>query len=197
MRAAVPQAAWRASAHSPVLYPAAVSTFLACDSAGEPAGGLPPRRTRPASRIACIGDASTRPQRQFPRGRDGVWVMQKVPNEVGEVFRRVAEVIWHVVEFFWSWSFGQIVGMFRLPLNTLPLWKQLLFAAVLASLGYLFHKISKDLLKAVQSVVGALVGFATALIGMMPQIVWAGLIAFGGAWVMTNMDPSWIPAALR
>ncbi len=123
--------------------------------------------------------------------------MQKVPNEVGEVFRRVAEVIWHVVEFFWSWSFGQIVGMFRLPLNTLPLWKQLLFAAVLASLGYLFHKISKDLLKAVQSVVGAMVGFATALIGMMPQIVWAGLIAFGGAWVMTNMNPSWIPPALR
>ena len=106
--------------------------------------------------------------------------MQKVPNEVGEVFRRVAEVIWHVAEFLWSWSFGQIVAMFRLPLNTLPLWKQLLFAAVLASLGYLFHKISKDLLKAVQSVVGAMVGFATAVIGMMPQIVWAGLIAFGG-----------------
>ena len=123
--------------------------------------------------------------------------MQRVPSEVGEVFRRVAEVIWHVVEFLWSWSFGQIVAMFRLPLNSLPLWKQLLFAAVLVSLGYLFHKISKDLLKAVQSVVGAMVGFATALIGMVPQIVWAGLIAFGGAWVMSNMDPSWIPAALR
>jgi hypothetical protein len=123
--------------------------------------------------------------------------MQNVPSEVGEVFRRVAEVIWHVVELLWSWSFGQIVAMFRLPLNTLPLWKQLLFAMVLAALGYLFHKVSKDLLKAVQSVVGALVGFATSLIGMMPQIVWAGLIAFGGAWVMTNMNPSWIPAALR
>jgi hypothetical protein len=123
--------------------------------------------------------------------------MQKVPSEVGEVFRRVAEVIWHVAEFLWNWSFGQIVAMFRLPLNTLPLWKQLLFVAVLASLGYLFHKISKDLLKAVQSVVGAMVGFTTAVIGMMPQIVWAGLIAFGGAWVMTNMNPSWIPAALR
>ena len=123
--------------------------------------------------------------------------MQRVPSEVGEVFRRVAEVIWHVVEFLWSWSFGQIVAMFRLPLNTLPLWKQLLFAAVVVSLGYLFHRISKDLLKAVQSVVGAMVGFATGLIAMVPQIVWAGLIAFGGAWVMSNMDPSWIPAALR
>ena len=123
--------------------------------------------------------------------------MQKVPSEVGEVFRRLAEVIWHVVEVLWSWSFGQIIAMFQLPLNTLPLWKQLLFALVLSALGYLFHKLSKDLLKAVQSVVGAMVGFGTALIGMLPQIVWAGLIAFGGAWIMTNMNPTWIPAALR
>jgi hypothetical protein len=123
--------------------------------------------------------------------------MQSVPAEVGEVFRRLFQVIWSVAEFLWSWSFGQIVAMFRLPLNTLPLWKQLLFVAVLASLGYLFHKVSKDLLKAVQSVVSAVVGFGTALIGMMPQIVWAGLIAFGGAWIMTHMNPSWIPAALQ
>lgn len=123
--------------------------------------------------------------------------MQKVPGEVGEVAKRLFEVIWHVLEFLWSWSFGQIVAMFRLPLNSLPLWKQLLFVAVLAALGYLFHKISKDLLKAVQSVVGAVVGFVTALIGMMPHIVWAGLIAFGGAWIMTNMNPSWIPPALQ
>lgn len=123
--------------------------------------------------------------------------MQKVPGEVGEVFRRLAQVIWHVIEVLWSWSFGQIVAIFQLPLNTLPLWKQLLFALVLSTLGYLFHKLSKDLLKAVQSVVGAMVGFGTALIGMLPQIVWAGLIAFGGAWIMINMNPTWIPAALR
>jgi hypothetical protein len=138
-----------------------------------------------------------RPPPAGAAGRDGSSVMQKVPSEVGEVAKRLAEVIFHVVEFLWNWSFGQIVAMFRLPLNTLPLWKQLLFALVLAALGYMFHKISKDLLKAVQSVVGAVVGFGTALIGMMPQIVWAGLIAFGGAWVMTNLNPTWIPAALR
>jgi hypothetical protein len=35
------------------------------------------------------------------------------------------------------------------------------------------------------------------MIGMLPQIVWAGLIAFGGAWIMTNMNPTWIPEVLR
>lgn len=123
--------------------------------------------------------------------------MQNVPSEAGEVGARLAQVIFQVVEFLWTWSFGQIVAMFRLPLNTLPLWKQILFALVLTTLGYLFHRVSKDFLKALQTVVSAVVGFGTALIGLLPQIVWAGLIAFGGAWVMTNMNPTWIPEVLR
>jgi hypothetical protein len=133
----------------------------------------------------------------FARGDNGALSMQRVPSEAGEVARRLAQVIFHVLEFLWSWSFGQILAMFRLPLNALPIWKQILFMMVLAALGYMFHKISKDFLKALQTMVSAVVGFGTALIGMLPQIVWAGLIAFGGAWVMTNMNPSWIPAVLR
>jgi hypothetical protein len=49
----------------------------------------------------------------------------------------------------------------------------------------------------VQSVLGAIIGFISALISMLPQIAWAGLIAFGGAWVITNLSPEWIPVALR
>jgi hypothetical protein len=127
----------------------------------------------------------------------GSLVMQNVPTEAGEVAKRLAQVIFQVLEFVWTWSFGQVLAMFRLPLNSLPLWKQLLFLLVLSALGYIFHRVSKDFLKAMQTVVTAMVGFGTALIGMMPQIVWAGLIAFGGAWIMTNMNPTWIPAALR
>jgi hypothetical protein len=123
--------------------------------------------------------------------------MEKVPSEAGEVAKRLAEVLFHVLEMLWTWSFGQIVAMFRLPLNSLPPWKQVLFLLVIAALGYMFHKVSKDLLKAVQSVIGAIVGFTTSLIGMLPQIVWAGLIAFGGAWIITRMDPTWIPVAWR
>jgi hypothetical protein len=123
--------------------------------------------------------------------------MQKVPSEAGEVAKRLFQVIFQVLEFLWTWSFGQIVNMFRLPLNTLPLWKQLLFVLVLTALGYMFHKISKDFLKALQTMVNAFVGFGSALIAMLPQIIWAGLIAFGGAWIMMNMNPTWIPAVLK
>jgi hypothetical protein len=126
----------------------------------------------------------------------GCFAMQQGPNEVGEVVQRLAGVIWQALQFLWNWSFGQVVTMFQLPFNSLPPWKQALFVLVIVSLAYLFHKVSKDLLKAVQSVVGALVGLFSALIGMLPQIAWAGLIAFGGAWVITNLNPSWIPGGM-
>jgi hypothetical protein len=123
--------------------------------------------------------------------------MQPEPNDVGEVLQRLAAVIWEALLFIWNWSFGQVVAMFQLPFNTLPAWKQGLFVLVIVALSYLVHKVSKDLLKAVQSVVGAMVGLVSALLSLLPQIVWAGLIAFGGAWAIANLDPTWIPPNMR
>jgi hypothetical protein len=123
--------------------------------------------------------------------------MQQVLNQVSQMAQKLVSVIWQVLQFVWNWSFGQIVKMFQMPFNTLPLWKQVLFVLVIGALAYFFYKIAKDLLKAVQSVLGAIVGLISALIAMLPQIVWAGLIAFGGAWVLTNLNPTWIPVALR
>ena len=123
--------------------------------------------------------------------------MQQVLNEVGQIAQRLSAVIWQVLQFIWNWSFGQVVKMFQLSFNGLPLWKQVLFVIVIAALGYFLYKVAKDLLMAVQSVLGAIVGLISALIGMLPHIVYAGLIAFGGAWIITNMNPTWIPMALR
>jgi hypothetical protein len=123
--------------------------------------------------------------------------MQQVLNEVAQIAQRLAAVIWQVLQFIWNWSFGQIVKMFQMPFNNLTIWKQVLFVLVVAALGYFLFKIAKDLLKAVQSVLGAIVGLISALIAMLPQIVWAGLVAFGGAWIITNFNPTWVPIALR
>jgi hypothetical protein len=123
--------------------------------------------------------------------------MQQVLNEVGQIAQRLAAVIWQVLHFIWNWSFGAIVKMFQLPFNNLPIWKQVIFVLVIGALAYFLYKVAKDLLKAVQSVLGAIVGLISALIHMLPQIVWAWLIAFGGAWVITTLDPGWIPIALR
>jgi hypothetical protein len=123
--------------------------------------------------------------------------MQQVLNQVAQIAQQLASVIWQVLQFVWNWSFGQIVRMFQMSFNTLPLWKQIIYVLVIAAMVYFLYTIAKDLLKAVQSVLGAIVGLISALIAMLPQIVWAGLIAFGGAWIITNLSPSWIPVALQ
>jgi hypothetical protein len=123
--------------------------------------------------------------------------MQQVLNQVAQIAQQLASVIWQVLEFIWNWSFGQIVRMFQMPFNSLPLWKQIIYVLVIAAMVYFLYKVAKDLLKAVQSVLGAIVGLISALIAMLPQIVWAGLIAFGGAWVIANLSPSWMPIALQ
>jgi len=127
----------------------------------------------------------------------GVLAMQQVLNQVGQIAQRLVAVIWQVLQFIWNWSFGQVVKMFQMPFNNLPLWKQVLFVIVVAALAYFLYKVAKDLLKAVQSVLGAIVGLVSALIAMLPQIVYAGLVAFGGAWIITNLNPTWIPVAMR
>jgi hypothetical protein len=121
------------------------------------------------------------------------FAMQQVLNQVADIAQRLAQVIWQVLRFIWDWSFGQIAAMLRLSFNNLPLWKQIIFVLVIVAMGYFLYKIARDLLKAVQSMLGAIVGFISALIGMLPQIVLAGLIAFGGAWIITNHNPTWVP----
>ena len=123
--------------------------------------------------------------------------MQQILNQVGQIAQQLASVIWQVLQYIWNLSFGQIVRMFGMPFNSLPLWKQIVYVLVIVAIVYFLWKVFKDLLKAVQSVLSAIVGLISALIAMLPQIVWAGLIAFGGAWIITNLNPSWIPVALR
>ena len=70
--------------------------------------------------------------------------MQQVLNQVSQMAQKLVSVIWQVLQFIWNWSFGQIVKMFQMPFNTLPLWKQVLFVLVNGALGYFFYKIAKD-----------------------------------------------------
>jgi hypothetical protein len=78
----------------------------------------------------------------------------------------------------------------------LDIWKQVVFVLVIGALVFFLYKIAKDLLKAVQSILSAIVGLISALIGMLPQIVLVGLIAFGGAWIVNQPSPSWMPTIL-
>jgi hypothetical protein len=121
--------------------------------------------------------------------------MQQVFNQVGQIAQQLASVIWRVLSFIWDWSFGAVATMFRNGFPT-ELWKQIIYVVVIAALAYFIYKLAKDLLRAVQSILSAIVGLISALIGMLPQIVLVGFIAFGGAWIVQQRSPSWMPTIL-
>jgi hypothetical protein len=124
-------------------------------------------------------------------------MQEQGPYELSDIIGRLASLIWQAMQVLWGWSFGQVVNMLQLPFDSLPVWKQVIFISVIVSLVYLGHKVARDLLKAVQTMVGAIVGLIAAFFFMLPQIVWAGLIAFGGAWVIMNMNPAWMPNGMQ
>lgn len=95
--------------------------------------------------------------------------MQQVLNQVGQIAQRLFAVIWQVLEFVWQWSFGQVVKMFQLSFNTLPLWKQVLFVIVVGALAYFIYAVARDLLAAMQTVMKAIIGLVSALVTMLPQ----------------------------
>jgi hypothetical protein len=115
--------------------------------------------------------------------------MQQVLNSVGQLAQQLASVIWQVLQFIWNWSFGQVARMLAMPFGSLPIWKQVLYVIVIAALVYFFFKIGRDLLNAVMGVLKSIMGLINALISMLPQVVVAGLIAFGGAWVIAQSVP--------
>jgi hypothetical protein len=116
-------------------------------------------------------------------------------SQVGDIAQNLAAVIWRVLTFIWDWSFGAVARMFARGLPP-ELWKQIIYVIVIVALAYFIYRLARDLLKAVQSILSAIVGLISALIGMLPQIVLVGLIAFGGAWIVQQQSPSWMPAAL-
>src|SRR5258705_12681385 len=87
---------------------------------------------------------------------------QQVLNEVGQIAQRLAGVIWQRLQVIWNWSFGQVVKMFQMPFNNLPVWKQVLFVVVVAVFAYFLYKVAKDLVKAVHSMHGSIVGLISA-----------------------------------
>ena len=122
--------------------------------------------------------------------------MKPILDQVAQIAQQLASVIWQVLQYIWNLSFGQITKMFNMNFGSLPLWKAIIYVLVVGAIIYFLYKVAKDLLKAVQSVLGAIVGLISALVQMLPQIVWAGLIAFGGAWLIAFNTPEWMPGVL-
>ena len=112
-------------------------------------------------------------------------------NIIQQVVRFLSEGIEAILKFLqlvWTWSFGQIVDILQSNWQQLPVWKIVLLVIVLIGVAYCLYVAARQIWGAAESVFRAFVALLSAFVTVLPYIVLSGLIAFGGAYVIQNVN---------
>lgn len=81
----------------------------------------------------------------------------------------------------WNWSFGQISRALNVDFKSLPDWKSVLYIALLALLIYMAYLILPRILVAVMAIFRAIWALVETLIGIVVEMIWYILVAYGFA----------------
>ena len=112
-----------------------------------------------------------------------------------DVFARVirlflegASLFLHILSLIWGWSFGQMVKMFQLPFETLPIWKQVLYVIAIIAIVYLLFRIVTRVMESVIGIGRAFGHLGSTILERIPDVLVAGLVALACAWIITNLN---------
>lgn len=114
--------------------------------------------------------------------------MNQIINQILELLRQGITAIFRFFELIWTWSFGQMVAILQSDWQTLPLWKIVVLAIVVAAIIYVLYKAVIQLWKAAEQILKAFVGLLSVLVTILPYILIAGLIAAGGSYIIQNVN---------
>jgi len=96
--------------------------------------------------------------------------------------------IFRFVELIWTWSIEQIRAIPWNNLGEIPVLKQVLLVIVAGAVIYLLYKAARELFEAGQNALAAFATLLGAIVRTLAPILFAGLIAAGGAWVINNLN---------
>ncbi len=114
--------------------------------------------------------------------------MTGIINSIIQFLQQGIAAIFHFLQLIWTWSFGQIVAIFSSDWQALPLWKLALLVVALGAIAYILYRAALVLWEAAVVVFTAFVALLTAFVSVLPQIVIAGLIAFGAGYVIQHVN---------
>src|SRR5260370_22947193 len=121
-----------------------------------------------------------------------------------QLLRFLHEGIWAIfrfVELIWMWSVDQISKLLAVPWPEWPLWKQVLLVLILAGVAWALYQVGRELFYAGAAILSAFAHLLGVLVRTLPHVMLAGVIAFGGAWLITHLDnslvrmPTWLQAS--
>jgi hypothetical protein len=114
--------------------------------------------------------------------------MQHAFNQLLQFLQQGISAIFRFVQMIWTWSVGQISTLLAVPWQQWPLWKQILLVLVLAAVLWLLYRAAIELFAAGERILIAFARLLVVLVRTLPSIVFAGLIALGGVWLMNHLD---------
>lgn len=114
--------------------------------------------------------------------------MQHAFNQLLQFLQQGIAAIFHFVQMIWTWSVGQISALLAVPWQQWPLWKDILLALVLVAVIWALYRAAIELFAAGERILIAFAHLLSVLIRTLPSIVFAGLIALGGVWLMNHLD---------
>jgi hypothetical protein len=114
--------------------------------------------------------------------------MQHAFNQLLQFLQQGISAIFHFVQIIWTWSVGQISTLLAVPWQQWPLWKQILLVLVLVGVIWVLYKAAIELFAAGERILLAFARLLIVLVRTLPSIVFAGLIALGGVWLINHLD---------
>lgn len=114
--------------------------------------------------------------------------MNQIIDQIVAFLKMGIEAIFKFFELIWTWSFGQMVEIFRSDWQSLPIWKIAILAIAVIAIAYVLYKGIIQLWKAAEQILKAFIGLLSVLVSILPFILVAGLIAAGTSWVIQNVN---------
>ena len=114
--------------------------------------------------------------------------MQHAFNQLLQFLQQGISAFFHFVQMIWTWSVGQISTLLAVPWQQWPLWKQILLVLVLVGVIWALYKAAIELFAAGERILLAFARLLIVLVRTLPSIVFAGLIALGGVWLINHLD---------
>lgn len=114
--------------------------------------------------------------------------MEQIFTQLLKFLQDGIAAIFRFVSLVWNWSIDQITQLTQSPFAQWPFWKQILLVLVAAAVIYVLFRVAKDLWEAGAKILSAFATLLAVLVATLPRVLVAGLIAFGGAWLINNLD---------
>ncbi|MCC7253672.1 hypothetical protein [Hyphomicrobium sp.] len=114
--------------------------------------------------------------------------MNQIIDQIVQFLQQGIAWIFNFFKLIWTWSFGQIIAIFQSDWQSLPIWKIVVLALAVAGIVYVLYKALRELWDAAEKILKAFIGLLGVLVTILPYIIVAGLIAFGGSWVIQNVN---------